>query len=375
MKKYSLTEEHKKELKPWADKWIANAMSTKPMDEQDREIMKAAIKGLYKSAGLIPPPENRIVFVPSPFVARFAGGFAAAIWYQRKNPKFKPDAASRAATSAATYDATYAATCDAADDATYAAARDATYDDKKSWFSLDIKGMTSLSFKFSLGEFGLKCAKEAWRMYQGGNFWSAWDSFLTFFRHVAKLGESHGIDYSKYDHWEKASQHGSWRIMHPEFCIVSDRPRKLVVDEQNRPHCFDGPYCEWSDGSALFAIHGIRVPMWICETKREDFTKEMILEEQNADYRRCIIQKIGIEKTIELLGAEIIDIYESKVGGRYELLEVNYDGRGKRPYLRMWNRSIDAHHIEGIAPGTKTVKEAICYRNGLKEFEEPQILT
>ena len=115
--------------------------------------------------------------------------------------------------------------------------------------------------------------------------------------------------------------------------------------------------------------------MWIAETKREDFTKAMILEEQNADYRRCIIQKIGIEKTIELLGAEVIDTYESKVGGTYQLLSIDYDGRGKRPYLKMKSQSIDAFHIEGVPTGTRTVKDAICFRNGLEKFEEPQLLT
>ena len=65
MKKYELTPEHRAQLKPWADKWIANAMSTKPMDDTDREAMRVAVRGLYQAANLTPPPDNRIVFVPS----------------------------------------------------------------------------------------------------------------------------------------------------------------------------------------------------------------------------------------------------------------------------------------------------------------------
>jgi hypothetical protein len=209
-------------------------------------------------------------------------------------------------------------------------------------------------------------------MYQGGNQWSGWAGMLSFFRHVAKLD----IDYTHWDHYEKAAIHGSYRIMHSEFCIISDRPEILKVDEQNRPHAFDGPFCQWRDGSALYSINGIRVPMWICETPKEQFTKQMILEEENVDYRRCIIAKIGIEKAIELLGAEVIDEYESPVGGKYQLLSIDYDGRGnKRPYLRMNSKSIDAVHIEGVGPNVKTVKEAICFRNKLKKFVEPQFLS
>jgi hypothetical protein len=108
-KKYTLLPEHKARFPEWRDKWIANAMSTKPMDDDDRAQTRAAIIGMYRSAGLEPPPESRIIFVPSPFVARFAAGFASWIWHLRS----------------ATDDATRAATADATDDTT-AATYDAT---------------------------------------------------------------------------------------------------------------------------------------------------------------------------------------------------------------------------------------------------------
>jgi phage host-nuclease inhibitor protein Gam len=105
MKKYKLTEEHRAQLKSWADKWIANGMGTKAMDDNDRAVMRRAIRGLYESANLIPPPDERIVFVSSPFIMRFAAGFASAIWWLRSNPgKLSVDAATRAATYAATYE-------------------------------------------------------------------------------------------------------------------------------------------------------------------------------------------------------------------------------------------------------------------------------
>ena len=60
MEKYKLTPEHKAQFKSWSDKWIANAMSTKAMDDHDKAQMRIAVKGLYESSGLTPPPENRI---------------------------------------------------------------------------------------------------------------------------------------------------------------------------------------------------------------------------------------------------------------------------------------------------------------------------
>ena len=95
MGKYKLTDEHRKQLKPWADKWIKNSMSTEPCTPYLEEI-RDNVEGLYRSAGLTPPPRHRIILVPSPFIARFAGGFASWIWYLRKNKKSY--AATRAAT-------------------------------------------------------------------------------------------------------------------------------------------------------------------------------------------------------------------------------------------------------------------------------------
>ena len=102
---YSLRPEHEARFPEWSDKWIANAMSTRAMDDGEREIMRSAVAGLYQSAGLEPPPTERIVFVSSPFVGAFAAGFASWIWWMREHPARD---ATRAATCAATDDATRA---------------------------------------------------------------------------------------------------------------------------------------------------------------------------------------------------------------------------------------------------------------------------
>lgn len=86
--KYTLTDEHRAQLAPWRDKWIANAMSTKPMDDEERVISHKATIGIYAAANLPPP---RIVFVSSPFCGRFAAGFAAAIHYMKRNGEKFPD--------------------------------------------------------------------------------------------------------------------------------------------------------------------------------------------------------------------------------------------------------------------------------------------
>jgi len=337
--KYTLTEEHRAQLAPWAERWIRAAMSTAAMSEDDRAACRVAVRGLYEAAGLVPPPDHRIVFVASPFVLRFAAGWAAWIWYCRRR-----SAATRAATSAATYaatrDATYAATDAATSAATYAATDDATYaatyaatdaatsaatyaatddatyaatyaatdaatsaatyaatDDATyaatraaTWYRLSAPRMPSAAWV---------CVSLAYRMWAGGNQWSGWVAFLSFFRHVAKLP----IDYSKWQHWETLAERSGPRVLHADFAMISDRPEVLTVDAQRRPHSDTGPFCRWRDGSALYAVHGVRVP-WDVIERPESITVARIEAEQNAEVRRVMVERYGLPRYIRDSGAE-----------------------------------------------------------------------
>lgn len=299
--KYALTEEHKAQSAPWAKKWIDNARRTRPMDDIDREIMRKAIIGMYEAANLKAP---RIVFVASPFIATFATGFASAIWYKR----------------AAIDDATYAAT----DDATSAATRKVTGLDR--WYVVPTPD-TELANELGCGLFGFECAGASYTMRNGGNQWAGWAAFLSFFRHIVKLD----IDYSKWDHYEQAAVHGGPRYLHKEFCIVSDFPTVLKVDEQNRPHCEDGPFCKWSDGSALYSWHGVRVPAKWIERKHE-LTAKIALTWENLEERRAACEIVGWAKILKELNAKVIDEDHPRIG---TLLEVDLPDSGKEKFLRV----------------------------------------
>lgn len=278
-KKYVLTPDHRGQLGPWADRWIANAMSTRPMDESDREAMRVAVAGLYEAAGLRQP--KHVVFVPSPLVLAFAGSFAAGVWHvsQHGLPGAATLDATRAATLAATRDATYAATLAATRAATYDATTDATPLDPYARFLLD-------------------CCRWYYRMWDGGNQWSAWCSYLSFFRHVAKLDLP---EYDRWQHYENAAIHGGPRVMHPDFCMISDRPEVLLVDDQNRPHCDSGPSHRWRDGWELWFVHGVRVDERIV-MRPESLTADEILAEQNAEVRRVMLERAGFDRVLDRMG-------------------------------------------------------------------------
>ena len=304
-KKYELTPEHRSQLAPWADRWIANAMSTRPMDYGDREAMRVAVAGLYDAAGL--PQPKHVVFVPSPLVLAFAGCFAAGIWHVSRHglPGTTADAttvATAAATYAATTDATYAATAAATDDATDAATRAATSAATRAATSAATADATADATRAATAaatydandyaRFLLRCTPGWYRMWNGGNQYSGWCAFLSFFRHVAHLELP---QYERWQHYENAAIHGGPRIMHPDFCMISDRPEILTVDDDNRPHGETGPSHRWRDGWELWYWHGVRVTDQIV-MRPDTITAAQVLAEENAEVRRVMVERMTPER-------------------------------------------------------------------------------
>ena len=296
--------------------WIRRAFRTEPIVP---EKIVPAIKQLYAVANL---PEPRVIIVPSPIVMALAGGFAAGIWWLRENAtgaatRAATDAATYAATSAATYAATYeatdaatraatdaatgAATYAATDAATYAATNEATRAATRG----AIRNATySPSWQYDLalhfggtGEnaaFLMSCAAAWWRCYQGGNMWAGVESYITAARDILGLRLP---AHAAYTAWEQCAIEGGFRIMSDKFCMVSDFPERILVDERNRPHCDDGPSHRWRDGWSIWHLHGVRVTEQIV-MRPDTITVEQIRAENNAEVRRVMIDRYGEERYI-----------------------------------------------------------------------------
>ena len=368
-----LTPEEREKMKAHAALWTARAMRTEQIDPAK---IVPAIKSLYAAAKL---KEPRVVIVPSPRIMTLAGGFASAIWWLRKNPHSRFfGAATYAATDAATRDATraatYAATRDATRDATDAATRDAKTEHQR------------------LVSFFLACA-ERWRgPYQGGNMWASHDCYLSAFRDVLKLRLPIFVDYAA---WEQCAIEGGFRWMHEEFCIVSDFPEILKVDEENRPHCDDGPSHRWRDGWELWYIHGVKVNRQIVMEPRS-LTIAQVRQEDNAEVRRVMIERMGwdrfcVEAKLKVIHTDTLEASfpalpvsetvhaDMRAVTRYrkgkevaELLESeDFKDFDERPlkFVRVTDPSTGEKYTLRVWPDNKRAYEAIGQTFGLSEEE------
>jgi hypothetical protein len=153
-----------------------------------------------------------------------------------------------------------------------------------------------------------------------------------------------------------------WRVV-----VVSDRPCQLHLKE-GRLHRDGGPAVQFRDGWGLWALHGVQVPREIAETPWKELDPRRLVQERNAEVRREMVRKIGIERVCQGLDARCVDRQ-----GEYELLLLDLGDGQRRPYLKMRNPSIGVYHIEGVPPDIERVAQALAWRNGTDE--EPVAIT
>ena len=216
------------------------------------------------------------------------------------------DQAYQAATQAATRAATQAA-----DQADQVAAQTDQAVDKKRILNFSFNAFIETGRRINsrdMGVFALKAAAYSRRFSTGGNLYPWRVVYGGFFKHIAKMDITHGIDFTHYDAWELACAHGGFRFMHPKFTIISDRPEILKMDSQNRMHCEDGCAMQWRDGLGIYYWHGTAVPEWII-LHPEQITIEEIFKETNAEIRRIMCERFGFRK----FGQTLIDSGKAKL--------------------------------------------------------------
>lgn len=129
--------------------------------------------------------------------------------------------------------------------------------------------------------------------------------------------------------WEQCAIHGGFRVLHPEFCIVSDFPEFIKVDRANRPHCENGPSHRWRDGWSLYHWHGVVIPAeWV--TGLPPSAKEALTWE-NIEQRRAACEIIGWNKILKELDAKTINADGDEEIGT--LIEVEIPDSGKERFL------------------------------------------
>lgn len=201
--------------------------------------------------------------------------------------------------------------------------------------------------------------------------WSAYDCYLTAYRDVLGLVLP---EHERYRAWEACALEGGFRIMHEEFCIVSDRPEILLKDEQNRPHCETGPSHRWRDGWELYYWHGVQVPKeWITEKR---ITAAEALNWPNVEQRRAACEILGWARVLEELNAKVIDTDEDPEVGT--LLEADIPDSGKERFLKVRCGTGRDNIVLPVPPTMNTALQANLWTYGIDDVKRvymPEVRT
>jgi hypothetical protein len=180
-------------------------------------------------------------------------------------------------------------------------------------------------------------------------------------------------EYEKYAAWERCAIAAPFRVLHNEFCIVSDFPEVLRIDDQNRPHCENGPSHRWRDGWSLYHWHGVSIPAeWIED--RASLTPQIALTWQNIEQRRAACEILGWESILSALDARIIDQDADPMVGT--LVEVNLPDAGKERFLRVLCGTGRTFSLP-VPPTVKSAIEAQAWSWGLDQstYDKPEVRT
>jgi hypothetical protein len=186
-------------------------------------------------------------------------------------------------------------------------------------------------------------------------YWSNLDIYwLSFYLYPEKYL---GIDYKEKSEDLKIVstlfKAGGFFWFYKDICFVSERC-KTIKKKGIRLHCDNGPAIEYRCGWKIYYLNGVCVPENLVLTPANDLDCKLILSEKNADIKREIVRKIGVDRICANLGAKTIDRQNE-----YELITIDIGDNRQRPYLKMLN--------------CNTVEKALTWRNGTSE--KPIILT
>jgi hypothetical protein len=196
--------------------------------------------------------------------------------------------------------------------------------------------------------------------YFAGQHWCAWEVFYAF---CGEIGVRYGADEKALlDLWLRQSRELHWWFPYEGIVLASERHTALELDDRGRLHSPDKMACGYSDGCGVYAWHGTLIPERYYE---KPVTAVDILGEQNAEVRRCLMERYGIDRFVLDAGAKSIHRERDN-----ELLAIDLrnDPDGRLVALKLRCPSTAAVYIIRVPPDQRKVREALAWSFNVSEY-------
>lgn len=196
---------------------------------------------------------------------------------------------------------------------------------------------------------------------------AGWTAYVDIF---TKLGVVKDENFEQYRSFLRS---GNFMSIYLEgHAIICRRPLFVKFNDRGQLHSTETPAIAWKDKYSLYFLNGVPVSEEIVMTPPNKLDPTLVVKEKNAEVRRELVRKIGVERIYQKLGGKTEDEWND-----YQLITLSVPGMRVVPkYLVMKNPSIGTFHMEGVDPTVKTVKEALAWRDSDTEgYIQPDILT
>ena len=165
-----------------------------------------------------------------------------------------------------------------------------------------------------------------------------------------------------------------WIYPFEKTCIVCERPIKLSFDSQDRLHAEGKLAIQFADGWGLYSYHGVTLPEKYGAVHPREWQAQWILEEDNAELRRLLIQGIGYVRICQELQATELDSWAEYTLLRIDKIIDMWEGQPNY-LLKMTCPSTGFIHAMRVPPNMRSAREAIRWVNWGIDPEEFSVQT
>lgn len=273
---WELTEELKAQIPAHTKEWEAIILST---DRIDKEICESSVKKLFK---IFKDSELRVGFVQSPVVGQFSASVLSLLWQLQHDPLdsglvLEMGVKTHLIQKVSEYLNKYIGETAALDFVTVV-----------NDLCPEVPEGTTCEISV-IDEVFVKVLHNISNLQDGGNEAGSCDCCITFVRDIG------GVDlkeHANYKYWENLTRYGGVRWTSEDFCIISDRPVSIDLNQSNQLHNEEGPAKLYNDGLSLWYIEGVKVTKQIV-MEPDTLKVEDILKEDNEEVRRICIMRYG----------------------------------------------------------------------------------
>lgn len=154
-------------------------------------------------------------------------------------------------------------------------------------------------------------------------------------------------------------------------CIVCERPRSILLDNEHRLHGEGEPAIQFADGYSFYYYRGVSLPEKYGRLHPNQWQSRWLLEEPNAELRRVLIQGIGYGRICQELQVTELDYWRE-----YTLLRIDNEVDVEAIYLlKMICPSTGHIHATRVPPTVISAREAISWVNWDTDPEEFSVET